>query len=198
MILANFFPTVLACALWFGMEDPDAAPLAGFLALLISALIGVAVTAFFLNQRMQEEPGKWTWRSIWFEATFSNIFALKDRVEPTIQYIPNIWAYLIKGVIPQILIVVFISAAATKVDGTNVFWHYGNYPAMPYQFMGVVCIVFALALFVAGFFFPGMYAFLATAFEDQHHEEVKEVKVVADSDEKEVKDEGSVDNIKAA
>jgi hypothetical protein len=193
MILANFFPVILACALWFGL-DPDEAPLAGFMALLGSALFGVGVTAYFLNERMKEEPGKWTWRSIWFEVTFSNIFALKNRVQPTIQYIPDIWAYLIKGVIPQILIVVFISAAATKVDGTNVFWHYGNYPAVPYQLMGVICIVFALGLFVAGFFFPDMYAFLATAFEDEHRsdaKEVKEVKDLADSD------EGSVEVVKA-
>ena len=182
MILANFLPIILACALWFGI-DGDRAPLAGFMGLFGSSLIGVAVTAYFLKEKMQEEPGKWTWSSIWWEITFSNIFALKNRVQPTIQYIPDLWAYLIKGVIPHLLIIVFINAAATEVNGVNVFWNYGNYPNMPYQLLGVICIIFALFLFVVGFFYPDIYAFLATAYEDENAEGEKELKDVADSDE---------------
>jgi hypothetical protein len=182
MILANFFPVILACALWFGLEG-DRAPLAGFMALFGSSLVGVAVTTYFLNEKMQEEPGKWTWRSIWWELTFSNIFALKNRVQPTIQYIPDLWAYLVKGAIPHLLIIVFINAAATKVDGVNVFWNYGSYPHMPYQVLGVICIAFSLLLFVVGFFYPDLYAFLATVYEDEHRAEGKEVNDVADSEE---------------
>jgi hypothetical protein len=182
MVLANFLPIVLACALWFGI-DGDRAPLAGFMGLFGSSLVGVAVTAYFLNEKIQEEPGKWTWGSIWWEVTFSNIFALKNRVQPTIRYIPDLWAYFIKGVIPHLLIIVFINAAATEINGKNVFWNYGNYPTMPYQVMGVICIAFALILFVVGFFYPDIYAFLATAYEDEHRSGGKEVKNVSDSDE---------------
>ncbi len=64
MILANFLPVVIACGLWFGLEG-DRAPLAGFMALFGSMLVGVAVTACFINEKMNEEPGKWTWGSIW-------------------------------------------------------------------------------------------------------------------------------------
>jgi hypothetical protein len=181
MVLANFLPIFIACGLWFGI-DGDRAPLAGFMGLFGSSLIGVAVTAYFLNEKMQEEPGKWTWGSIWWELTFSNIFALKNRVQPTIQYIPDLWAYLIKGVIPHLLIIVFINAAVTKVDGENVFWNYGNYPTMPFQVMGVICIAFALILFVVGFFYPDIYAFLATAYEDENAEG-KEIEDAASSNE---------------
>jgi hypothetical protein len=180
MILANFLPIILACALWFGI-DGDRAALAGFMGLIGSSLIGVAVTTYFLNEKMREEPGKWTWRSIWWEVTFSNIFALKDRVQPTIQYIPDLWAYLIKGVIPHLLIVVFVNAAAAESEGEHVFGNYGNYPTTPYQVMGIICIVFALFLFLVGFFFPDIYAFLATAYEDENSEEQK-VKDVASSE----------------
>jgi hypothetical protein len=190
-MIANFFPIIFACCVWFGGEY-DEATWAGFVALFGSMLVGVAVTTYFLSERMQEEPGKWTWRSIWFELSFSNIFALKNRVQPTIQYIPDIWAYLIKGAIPHLLIVVFVSAAATKIDGTNKFWHYGNYPTLPYQLMGVFTIIFALGLFVTGFFYPDIYAFLATAFEDDHRMEEKGGKELADSD------EGSVEIVKPA
>jgi hypothetical protein len=180
MILANFLPIILACALWFGI-DGDRAALAGFMGLIGSSLVGIAMTAYFLKKKMQEEPGKWTWGSIWWEVTFSNIFALKDRVQPTIQYIPNLWAYLIKGLIPHLLIIVFVNAAAAESNGERIFGNYGNYPTKPYQVMGIICIVFALFLFLVGFFFPDVYAFLATAYEDENAEEQK-VKDVAGSE----------------
>jgi hypothetical protein len=183
MVLANFLPIILACALWFGING-DRAALAGFMGLFGSSLIGIALTTFFLKEKMQEEPGKWTWGSIWWEVTFSNIFALKDRVQPTIQYIPDLWAYLIKGVIPHLLIVVFVNAAAAESNGERIFGDYGNYPTKPYQVMGIICIVFALFLFLVAFFFPDVYAFLATAYEDENSEEQK-VKDLAGSSEDE-------------
>jgi hypothetical protein len=185
MLLANFFPVIIACGLWFGI-DGDNAPLAGFMGLIGSSAIGIAVTTYFLNEKMneaawQEVPGRWTWGSIWWELTFSNIFALKNRVEPVIQYIPDLWCYLIKGLIPHLLIVVFVNAAATEnSDGDSMFYHYGGYPAKPYQAMGVVCFLFTLVLFLVGFAWPQIYAPLATAFEEDHLLEIKEVKEVKD------------------
>jgi hypothetical protein len=191
MVLANFLPVVIACALWFG-GDLDRAALIGFVALFATGAIGVAVTAYFLHEKMVESPGKWTWASIWWEVTFSNIFALKDRVQPTIQYIPDLWAYLIKGFIPHILIVVFINAAATDDGkGNSVFFHYGGYPARPYQAMGVVCFIFTLVLFLVGFFYPQIYAPLATAYEGENQGEVKELKE-SDNSEAEVLAEDKV------
>jgi hypothetical protein len=180
MLLANFFPVIIACGLWFGV-DGDKAPLAGFMGLIGSSGIGVAVTTYFLNEKMneaawQEVPGRWTWGSIWWELTFSNIFALKNRVEPVIQYIPDLWCYLIKGLIPHLLIIVFVNAAATEnSDGDSMFYHYGAYPAKPYQAMGIVCFLFALVLILIGFAYPPIYAALATAYEEEHLLEVKEL-----------------------
>jgi hypothetical protein len=182
MVLANFLPIVIACVLWFG-GDLDHAPLAGFVALFATSAIGAAVTAYFLHKKMQEVPGQWTWGSIWWEVTFSNIFALKDRVQPTIQYIPDIWAYLIKGLIPHLLIIVFVNAAvADDGNGDSVFYHYGGYPARPYQVMGVVCIAFAVVLFLVGFFYPQIYAPLATAYEGENQDDVKEIKELDNSE----------------
>jgi hypothetical protein len=176
MVLANFLPVVIACCFWFA-GDLNRAPLAGFVALFATSAIGGVITAYFLREKMQEVPGKWTWGSIWWELTFSNIFALKDRVQPTIQYIPDIWAYLIKGLIPHLLIIVFVNAAAADDgNGSFIFYHYGGYPERPYQVMGVVCFAFALVLFLVGFFYPQIYAPLATAYEVENQEEVKEIK----------------------
>ena len=143
----------------------------GFIVLLVSSMLGTAVTGYFLHQKMQEDPGKWTWRSIWWEVTFSNIFALKDRVEPTIKYIPDIWAYLIKGLIPQLLIILFVNSAATDDgNGQSKFFHYGGYGAMPFQVMGVVIVAFTAVLFLVGFFVPQIYASLATSYEGENQE----------------------------
>jgi hypothetical protein len=191
MVLANFLPVIIACSLWFGL-DGDRAPLAGFMALFASSAVGIAFTAYFLHEKMQEVPGKWTWGSIWWELTFSNIFALKDRVQPTIQYIPDLWAYLIKGLIPHLLIIVFVNAAATDDgNGNSVFYHYGGYPARPYQAMGVVCFIFSLVLFLVGFFYPDIYAPLATAYEAEN-QPVKEVEE-SDHSEDEAVAEGEVE-----
>jgi hypothetical protein len=140
--------------------------LAGFIVLLVSSMLVTAVTAYFLHQKMQEDPGKWTWLSIWWEATFRNIFALvKDRVEPTIKYIPDIWAYLIKGLIPQLSIIPFVNSAATEnKNDQSIFFHYGNYAEMPFQVMGVVIVAFTAVLFLVGFFIPQIYAPLATSY----------------------------------
>jgi hypothetical protein len=176
MILANFLPVIIACCVWFAGSIDNPA-LYGFVAFFASSAIGVVVTAYFLNEKMQESPGEWTWGSIWWCVTFSNIFALKDRVEPTIQYIPDMWAYLIKGLIPHLLIIVFVNAAAADDgNGNSVFYHYGGYPERPYQVMGVVCFIFTLVLFVVGFFYPQIYAPLATAYEGENQGEVKEIK----------------------
>jgi len=193
MLLANFLPIVIACGFWFGF-DGDRPALAGFIALILSSLIGVAVTAFFLSQKMEEVPGKWSWSSIWWEVTFSNIFALKDRVQPTIQYIPDIWAYLIKGLIPHLLIIVFVNSAVAKTaDGESMFYHYGGYVSRPFQAMGIVTVIFTFITFLVGFAFPQIYAPLATAYEEENQEELKgledssnseeEVKVVKESEE---------------
>jgi hypothetical protein len=168
MVAANFLPVVFACGLWFGIDGDHKPALAGFMGLIGSSLVGVGLTTYFLYIRMQEEPGKWTWRSIWWEVSFSNIFALKNRVQPTIQYIPDIWAYLIKGAIPHLLIIVFVNAAASESGGEAIFGNYGGYPTSPYQVMGFVCIAAAVLLFIVGFFYPDIYAFLATAYEDDH------------------------------
>ena len=184
MILANFLPLLVACACWFGI-DGSSATWIGFVVLIVMSAVGIAITGYFLREKMQEDPTKWTWGSIWWEVTFSNIFELKGRAQPTIQYIPDVWAYLIKGIIPHLLIVVFVNAAAaTNGDGKTIFWHYGNYPAQPYQAMGVVCITFALALFVAGFFYPQIYAPLATAYEGDNQDALKSVDEVDDMVEK--------------
>jgi hypothetical protein len=169
MLLANFGPVCIACAIWYG--DTSDTKLVGLLVGIFCAIVGSGVTHMYLMQVIEANPGKWTTQSIWWEVSFANIFALRDRVQPTVQYIPDGWAYLIKGFIPHVLIIVFVNAAASKnPDGETTFWHYGGYASYPYQALGVVCVLFTLFLFVLGFVWPEVYAPLATASEGDNKE----------------------------
>jgi hypothetical protein len=179
-------PIVLACALWYGLEG-DRAPMAGFFVMIGQILVGIAVTTYFLNKKMKENPGKWTWREIWWELSFSNIFALKNMVEPTIQYIPDVWAYLVKGLIPHLLIILFVNAAATENDdGDALFGNYGGYPTKPFQIMGILTVVFAVFLFVVGFFYPAIYAPLATPIDESEQKKLENSEEGDSDDPKEV------------
>lgn len=166
-ILANFLPVIIACSLWFGI-DGNEATWVGFVALIGFSLCGIGATAYFLRETMQADPGKWTWGSIWWEVSFANIFKLRDSVQPTIQYIPDIWAYLIKGVIPHLLVVLFVNAASTKnSEGDANFGHYGSYATKPFQVMGIATVVFTLFLLLVGVLSPEVYAPLAVLFEEE-------------------------------
>jgi hypothetical protein len=81
---ANFFSVLLACGLWFGLEDNHV--WGGFLGGGLLFFIGIGITAYFLKQKMEEEPGKWTWGSMWWEIAFGNILRLKAKIEPEIGY----------------------------------------------------------------------------------------------------------------
>jgi len=161
--------------------------MAGFFVMIGQILVGIAVTTYFLNKKMKENPGKWTWREIWWELSFSNIFALKNMVEPTIQYIPDVWAYLVKGLIPHLLIILFVNAAATENDdGDALFGNYGGYPTKPFQIMGILTVVFAVFLFVVGFFYPAIYAPLATPIDESEQKKLENSEEGDSDDPKEV------------
>lgn len=155
-MITNFGPLCVACILWFGMEKKEV--LAGFMAWIFLGAIGIAVTHYFVMQKMAEDPGKWTTKEFWWGLSFGNIFKLKHIIEDTVQPIPGIWAFLIKGFIPHALIVLFVNAAATRTAADEPkFGGYGGYSFRPYQILGILCVVFAMFLFVIGFIYPDVY-----------------------------------------
>ena len=42
--------------------------------------MGIGVTCIFLKKKMEENPGKWTWKSIAWAISFRNMFDLRDRL----------------------------------------------------------------------------------------------------------------------
>jgi solute carrier family 6 GABA transporter-like protein 1 len=193
-MIANFGCVIVACGIWFGVSPDDGGVWGGFVGMFLFYFIGITVTCFFLKKKMDENPGKWTWSEMLWEVSFRNIFDLKARIEPIVQWIPSLWCVLIKQFIPHILIILFINLAqSNNADGEPIFGHYGGYGAKPFQIMGVLTWVFALVLFLVGAVFPALYQSLdlpaghlaldeAEALEKKEHMEGSSVDEVSGSD----------------
>jgi hypothetical protein len=116
------------------------------------------VTAFFMKQKMEEEPDKWTWNSIIWEVSFANVMHLRDRLSHSIGFLPETWAYMMKQFIPHVILILFVNLAASQTDdGETLFGNYGGYRAWPFQYIGYGTVVFAGFLFLIGLVFPDVY-----------------------------------------
>jgi hypothetical protein len=155
---ANFGSLLIACGIWFGIANVWA----GFVALILIYLFSVGATLMLLKMKVAEDPDKYSFEELVWAVTFKNIFDLKNRIEPTIGYVPSIWCILVKQFIPHVLVILFINLAQSNTDdGTPLFGGYGGYPAKPYQILGILTFCFAIFLFMIGMAFPVVYKALA-------------------------------------
>jgi hypothetical protein len=93
---------------------------------------------------------------------FGNIVALRDRMQQEVGRVPFVWCFLMKHIIPHILIILFVNLAQSEnADGEPLFGNYSGYPTKPYQILGMLSFVFVLFVFVLGVLFPDLYAPLA-------------------------------------
>jgi len=153
---ANFGSVIIASGLWFGLKEN--ALWGGFTALASIYLTGIGATWYFLRQKMQESPGKWTWKSITWGIAFKNMFDLRDRLRAVIGWLPWIWAFFMKQFIPHLILILFINlAAANNAVGESLFGHYGEYVSWPFQVLGILTVVFVLYLFILGLIAPNFY-----------------------------------------
>ena len=156
-VFAHFGSIIIACGLWFGLNNENQV-WGGFVALFLCFFAGCAATAFFLNQTMQRNPGQWTWSSIVYELCLGNVMRLRDELSSVVGYLPWIWAFALKNMIPQILLLLFINLAQSKsANGESLFGHYGDYVFAPYQILGICIVIFASACIVAGLAFPQLF-----------------------------------------
>ena len=155
---SNFLSVALACGIWFGVDPDDGGIWGGFVALIGSYLIGIAVTLFLLSRKKVEQPGKWTWSSILWELTFKNVFDLTERIKPVVGYFPFVWCVLVKQFIPHVLLILFVNLAQSDNGyGDPIFGNYENYVTKPFQVLGILTFVFAATLFTLGFVYPQIY-----------------------------------------
>ena len=94
-----------------------------------------------------------------------NVILLKDRLSTHINPLPLIWAFMIKHVLPFILLMCFINLCASKTadrgesssSSSSVFGNYGGYVMVPYQMIGMAFVVLALVIFLGGVVTPRFY-----------------------------------------
>jgi hypothetical protein len=135
----------------------------GFVALFLTYFAFLGLTVYFLKKKMAEEPAKWSsLGEIFWELSFRNIMELREKLASTIGFLPTIWAYMIKQMIPHVVLVLFINLAqSTTTDGEPLFGNYGGYVSWPFQIIGYGTVVFAFGLFLIGFAAPDLYAGLS-------------------------------------
>jgi SNF family Na+-dependent transporter len=153
----TFGSLFFACILWFSISDGRSALIAGFVGLAIFYSVGMAFVCYLMNIR-KRELGMWSWSSMFYDLTLRNVVDLKDDLSGVVGHIPIVWAVLIKHVIPPVLLVLFfVGCAATTSTGQTEFGHYGGYPLLPYQLLGILTVVFAGFIVTSGIFAPRLY-----------------------------------------
>ena len=110
--VANFGAVILGCALWFGLSNN--AVWAGFVGLFAFYFVGLGVTHYYLDDS-----------SKWADLAFGNVLEFKSRVEPVIGYVPVLFCYLVKQIVPHLLLICFVNLAQTQTaSGESEFGHY--------------------------------------------------------------------------
>jgi hypothetical protein len=153
-----FGSVILACILWFGISDKDTAVWAGFLGLVIFFVFGMSFVCYLMYKKKQEQD-LWSCRSMFYDLMFRSMVDLRDDLSGVVGYIPVAWSVLVKYFIPPVLIVLFSLGCAAKTSkGETAFGHYGGYPLLPYQMLGILTVVFAGFLFFSSLIMPQLYS----------------------------------------
>lgn len=156
-MVANFGSVVIACGLWFGLKEN--AVWGGFLGGFLCYFGGIGATLKLMSQKMAQEPDKeWTWRDMIYEVSLKNVMQLREELESVVGYMPRVWAFGMKQIIPHILLILFINLASTENDeGQSLFGHYEGLETWPFQVLGILLVVFVASLILAGLALPALF-----------------------------------------
>jgi len=155
-MMSNFIPVLISCWLW---SSPKYADWVGYAASIVFWDVGLVFTHYFLYQRVKQEPGRWTLRSIWYECAFGNIGRLRDQIQPVVGYIPFVWMPVLKNLVPHTCMMMFFALlSAPNGEGAGDF---KGYAVRPYQLLGLLCFIFAIFVFLVGLLVPEVYEPLA-------------------------------------
>jgi solute carrier family 6 GABA transporter-like protein 1 len=192
-IFTNFGSVIVACCIWFGQDISKGPAGNGFIALFVIFFAGLGLTLGLLNNKMKQEPGKWTWSTIMYELTLSNVMELRERLEAVVGWMPWAWAFLIKNFIPHVLLILFVNLAASELKpGEPQFGNYGGYDDVPYQLTGIICFCFGAIFMVIGFFVPALFEgadkhlkvedTTVQAFDEPEGKDIKDVEEVSENE----------------
>ncbi|PXF41888.1 Sodium- and chloride-dependent GABA transporter 1 [Gracilariopsis chorda] len=155
---ATFGPVCLASGFWFGANSDEI--MKGFVSLVVSyavLMMGVFYLCYRVKQKSSEDI---TWRRILVELFMGNVLKLRKDLVGVVRYIPVLWFFMVRHLLPQLLLVLFANLATANNDDTRArrkFGHYSNYPR-GYQALGITVFVLACVIIMVGMVFPRAYA----------------------------------------
>lgn len=146
--ISTFGSLLLASLVWFGSKGNSV--VLGFVCLFVFYGMGMTYVRHKINGMVDVAEGQ-TPDSFWHQLTMGNIIQLKTELENSVGYIPHAWAVMMKHVIPQILLVLFVNLAFAKTDyGDWELGSYGDYLTWPFQFIGVAEVFFVASIVLLG------------------------------------------------
>jgi solute carrier family 6 GABA transporter-like protein 1 len=157
-MFTHFGSIIIACGLWFGLNNEHQV-WAGFLGGFLCFGAGCTATFYFLSQQRAHNPERWnSWSDIIYELCLGNVMRLRSELSSVVGYLPWIWAFAMKNMIPQILLILFINLAQSKnADGESLFGHYEGYVSWPYQVLGILIVAFACSCVLVGIVSPKVF-----------------------------------------
>lgn len=168
--LATFSSVIVASGLWFGLES--GAVWKGFIGLgaVYSMLMFGVFALCYMKKKSSEDDI--TWKEMLMELFMGNMLKFRKDLVGVVHYIPLLWFFMIRHVVPPLLLILFanLSASKTKEDKSE----FGHYEAFPtgYQAFGIAifsCSCFIIAL---GLVFPNFYScFDINTFTEEDEEE---------------------------
>jgi hypothetical protein len=171
-MLANFGSVVAACCCWFGIDDNDTAVWTGFVVLGGSYFIGIFATYILLKRSCSARDKNMA--DAIYELSLGNVMKLREELSKSVGWMPWIWAFTMKQMIPHVLLILFVNLArSTNDDDEPLFGNYGNYIAWPYQVVGIACVVVAAVLFLIGAAMPSAFGGADLSTVNNKHEEVE-------------------------
>lgn len=187
----EFIPIGIACCIWFsirqkfdsevpaGWTSGDWSLLWGFVGLIISYVIfSCVLVGAIIYTRSRSQQKNLPLRTYMKSLLMGNILTFRDELIPIVRYIPLLWFFMIRHVVPQLLLILFANLASSfmEIEGedgspvrVNLFGNYGNYPR-GYQVIGSVCVAAAALIILGGLLFPDLYrCFDVTGISDEEY-----------------------------
>lgn len=186
LMATALLPVCLSSGVWFGMgKRQQLAPdgwsagdwslLWGFFSLVLTTALGLALTWFFVRKHRaaDSKDEKLPTREYFIELFMGNVLHLRRELSEAIPYLPTAWLFLIRFVIPQLLLVLFANLAASENTlGQPQFGYFGLLPK-GYQVFGLTLFAVSAFIIAFGLVIPNAYKCFSvkTIAEDERKEE---------------------------
>lgn len=121
---ANFGSILVACGLWFGLDN-NSNVWAGFVGFIVVYAVFTGVAISLVNQQVKTQDR--SLQSGLHDLFLKNVLDFKRELESVIGWVPSAWALGMRFLIPQILLILFVNLARSEnAVGQSKFGHYSG------------------------------------------------------------------------